>query len=169
MSQSTYDSAPPITAGLPIDDVEQPDTGELGAPVRRRVPAHKDPLFIAGALLTVGLVLLVVGRRGCSDCARRRKIDEQLGPAAAHHPAAAGTVAGPGERWPRPANAPEPSAAGDNPPVIGAPIDPYAFVVVEGGDGVEQLARVNGAADLGEALSNITVPVAPNQTVSDLV
>lgn len=153
---------PPAGGHLEDDDT----AGER--PARPKVPVYKDPLFVAGALVTVGLVFLLAGRRGCADCARQRKIAEQLGPAAAAPAPAGANVAGPGSHWPRPANAPEPeqapapSPAVDDAPNVGAAVDPHHFVIVEPGDGVEQLARVNGAADLGEALSHVPVTVAPD-------
>ena len=61
------------------------------------------------------------------------------------------------------------SVGGDDAPLVGASVDPDSLVVAEVPEHSLKFLGVNGAGDLGESFSGVTVPVLGDDRVGDLV
>ena len=127
---------------------EQP-TDETTDEQQPRQPFYRDPVWLAGAALTVGVLVwyatrpkkepaqIVMLQRPCKNCGKKENAYAYVRP-----------------------------ESGDDvaDPVV-APVDPQKVVVGESGDSGLDGAGIDGATDLGEALGYIPVTVAEHENV----
>lgn len=148
-----FEPDPGPQPGRPAYDVDEVDQVEehFERPKRPPVKWYRDPLFLAGAAATVGLVVLAAtaGRNaggGCEGC-RQKRIEEAQARAAGYDAQLA---------------AEKGSARRDDVPVVARAVDPDELVKVERSANGEEFGRIYHARNVGQPLGDVAVAVAPN-------